>query len=118
MSWIPEMKKGDKVFWHDPEDGFSSGIYILQEDDEAEYPDYDDIFLIRSESGLSEAEVYRGEIVHLKDYSIVVETVEDELNQYRFYILEKGKAIDGNDGFDSEEKAYEDAVGALGYILR
>ncbi len=117
MSWIPKMKKDDKVFWHDPDNGLSSGIYILQEDDECEYPDCDDIFLIRSESGFSEAEVYRGEIVHLKDYSIVVEREEHELDQYRYYVLEKGKAIDGNNGFDSQEQAYKDAVNALGFIL-
>ncbi len=54
-----KIKNGDKVYWNDPDNGFSSGEYTVVKSPESQYPD--DIFLIHNEHG-SEAEVPRFEI--------------------------------------------------------
>jgi hypothetical protein len=46
------------------------------------------------------------------------QTEEGEPQRWLFYILEDGKAIDGNNGFDSKEEAYEDAISALKFIQK
>jgi hypothetical protein len=58
-----ELQKGDEVFWHDPDNGISSGFYevvsILSESGTVESEDT--ILFIKNKSG-SEAEVFAHEL--------------------------------------------------------
>lgn len=55
------FQEGEKVFWNDPEDGISSGVYeIISKVDD----DYDSV-LIRNE--YSETEVFISELMKLDD---------------------------------------------------
>lgn len=59
-----KIKKGDKVFWTDPDGGQSSGIYnvIDSPDDDPQNEGMFDDDIISISNGTSDAEVFRHEI--------------------------------------------------------
>lgn len=65
--WRTSLKKGDQVYWKDPDGDLSSGYYnIMGIYDDNEVVSFDDTLLILSNEGGSVAEVYANEILQAK----------------------------------------------------
>lgn len=75
------FQEGEKVFWNDPEDGISSGVYeIISKVDD----DYDSV-LIRNEH--SEAEVFISELMKLEDTYVCNECGSFDIEELGWYAV-------------------------------
>ena len=106
---LESLKTGDKVFWTDPDHGFSSGLYDVYEvlTDSPDDLNEDTIIVINNEAG-SYAEVYAHEIERVTEDSVKVSfLVEVSDGAAKNHAIKEVILPDGEGAADVEERITE-----------